>query len=183
MSVKRSGVWAGVMALFLGLALGAAPLLAGEAPFGDQVSRAVTNYNRATPMIATCGLLRPGAVAEIAAHGFAAVLDLRTPAEGTAAERAEVEAAGLRYFNIPIAKGLPSEAQVRAFAAIVENTANRPILVHCVSGNRVGTMWTLYRVAQGMPFAFAVEQGRTAGMGPARENAVRARLGEPPLAR
>jgi uncharacterized protein (TIGR01244 family) len=147
------------------------------------MSQAVINYDRATPVVATGGLLQEGAVTELVARGFAAVLDLRTAQEGTAEEQVAVEAAGLSYFNIPIAQGAPSEAQVRAFAAIVENAANHPILVHCASGNRVGAMWTHYRVAQGMPFEYAVEQGRTAGLMPARENAVRARLGEPPLAR
>ncbi|MBI4366658.1 MAG: hypothetical protein HY543_07570 [Deltaproteobacteria bacterium] len=43
-------------------------------------------------------------------------------------------------------------------------------------------MWTLYRARKGVPFAIAVEEGRTIGLQPPRENALRARLGQPPLA-
>ena len=75
----------------------------------------------------------------------------------------------------------PTDAQVEDFTRIVENSANRPILVHCHTANRVGAMWTLYRARKGVPFAIALEEGRTIGLQPGREKAVRARLGEPPL--
>jgi protein tyrosine phosphatase (PTP) superfamily phosphohydrolase (DUF442 family) len=80
-----------------------------------------------------------------------------------------------------VGKGAPSDAQVREFSALIEDVTNYPVLVHCVSANRVGAMWTLYRVMKGIPFPIAVEEGRTVGLKPKRENAVRARLGQPPL--
>ncbi len=152
-----------------------------QVPFGDKVSRAVVNYNRTRPHIATAGLLRDGGLAEVKALGFTTIIDLRTPPEGTALEKAEVEAAGLRYLNIPVGKGAPSDKQVREFGALIEDATNYPVLVHCVSANRVGAMWTLYRVMKGIPFPIAVEEGRTVGLKPKRENAVRARLGQPSL--
>lgn len=164
--------------VLIGLPAHAAKL---QVPFGDKVGRAIVNYNRTRPHIATAGRLRDGAVAEVQALGFTTIIDLRTPAEGTALEKAEVEAAGLRYFNIPVARGAPSDKQVREFSALIEDATNYPVLVHCVSANRVGAMWTLYRVMRGVPFSIAVEEGRTVGLKPKRENAVRARLGEPPL--
>lgn len=152
-----------------------------EAPFGDKVSAAVTNYNRTRPTIGTAGVLKEGAVAELKALGFATILDLRGPDEGTAAEKAAVEAAGLRYLNIPVTAQAPTDAQVADFTRIVEDSGNKPLLIHCHTANRVGAMWTLYRARKGVPFAIAVEEGRTIGLQPSRENAVRARLGQPPL--
>lgn len=169
--------------LFLVADLTGAPAFAAgsEVPFGDKVSPAILNYNRTRLQIATSGLIREGGIAELKALGFRAIIDLRTPPEGTAAERVAAEAAGLRYFNIPVSGGAPSDDQVRAFAGLLEDPVNFPVLVHCVSADRVGAMWTLYRVMKGAPFSIAVEEGRTVGMKSIRESAVRMRLGQPLL--
>ena len=153
---------------------------AGDVPFGDRVSPAVSYYHRATPHISTGGVLGPNGAAELGALGYRTVIDLRTPKEGTAAERAAVEQLGLRYVNIPIAKGAPTKAQVAEFTALLSDAGNRPIHVHCASGNRVGAMWALYLAAGGMPPGYALEAGRTAGLRGKREARVRQMLGLPP---
>lgn len=159
----------------------AAVAAAPEAPFGDKVSEAITNYNRATPFIGTSGRYGPTSVAEVKALGFATIIDLRGPdEEGVAANAAAAKAAGLRYIAIPVTEKAPTEAQVQTFAQVVEDPANYPILVNCHSANRVGAMWALYRAQAGIPAEIAVEEGRTAGL-TSREPAVRARLGLPPL--
>lgn len=173
------------MILILALALIAfadpqgASAAGAEVPFGEKVGRVLTNYDRIRPTIATAGLLKDGAVADLKPLGFVTVLDLRGPKEGTASEKAEVESAGLRYFNIPVTEQAPTGAQVEAFTRIVEDPANHPIVVHCRTASRVGAMWVLYQVRKGVPVAIAVEEGRTIGLQLERENAVRARLGEP----
>ena len=149
-----------------------------EVPFGEKVGPAFTNYDRIRPTIATAGVLKDGAVGSLRPLGFAAVLDLRGPKEGTASEKAEVESAGLRYFNIPVTEQAPSDEQVTAFARIVEDPANQPIIIHCHTASRVGAMWVLYQVRKGAPVTIALEEGRTIGLQPDRERAVRARLGE-----
>ena len=110
------------------------------------------------------------------ALGFATIVDLRSPAEGAGAERQAAQAAGLRYVNIPVTGGGPTDAQVAEFARVVEDANNAPLLVHCASANRVGAMWTLYRVRQGIPLSIALEEGRTAGLRPEREAELRKRL-------
>lgn len=152
-----------------------------EVPFADKAGRAFTNYDRLRPTIATAGLLKDGAVAELKSLGFAAVLDLRGPLEGTASEKTQVESAGLRYFNIPVTEQAPTDAQVEAFTRIVEDPANHPILIHCHTANRVGAMWVLYQVRNGVPVTIAVEEGRAVGLQPPREKFIRARLGVPSL--
>lgn len=154
-----------------------------EAPFGDQAGAYAVNYTRLKPQIATAGLLKDGAVARLKALGFAAMIDLRGPDEGTAVERKAAEQAGLRYYNIPVAHGAPTEAQIAEFARIVEDANNAPVLIHCVSANRVGAMWALYRAKKGVPTAIALEEGRTAGLKPDREAGVRQLLGEPAATR
>lgn len=153
-----------------------------EVPFGDKVT-AVFNYNRTRPGIATAGIIKPGGVGEVKRLGFRTVLDLRTAREGTAKEKVEVSAAGLSYINIEISRAKPTPQQIERFSSIVENPANFPLLVHCASANRVGALWTLYRVSKGISFAEAVIEGRTIGLRKARENQVRAMLGQPALAK
>ena len=134
------------------------------------------NYTRLKPHVATAGLLRDGAIPVLKALGFATIVDLRSPAEGAGAEQQAAAAAGLRYVNIPVTGGVPTDAQVAEFARVVEDPNNAPLLVHCASANRVGAMWTLYRVRQGIPLAIALEEGRTAGLRPDREAELRKRL-------
>ena len=170
-------LWSVPLALFALVA--ATPALAGpaQAPFGDRVSAAIVNYDRASPVIATAGLLKGNAVAEAKALGFKTILDLRGPDEGIAVERAAAEAAGIAYLNIPVTTKAPTESQIPAFAEIVEDPANWPVLVHCVSANRAGAIWALYRAYRGVPPEVAVEEGRAAGLRTSREAAVRAQLG------
>lgn len=153
-----------------------------QAPFGDKVSTAIFNYSRATPQIGTSGRFAPAAVTEIQALGFTTILDLRAQTEkGVAKVTKAIQASGLRHINIPVVTRAPTPAQVAEFAAIVENAANYPLLVTCMSANRVGAIWALYRASKGVPPEVAVEEGRTLGLKPSREKAVRVRLGLPPL--
>ncbi len=92
-----------------------------EVPFGDKVSEAIVNYNRTTPHVATAGLVLDGGIEELKALGFKAVLDLRSPPEGTADEDAAAGRAGLGYVNIPISKSPPTKEQIRTFAAVVDD--------------------------------------------------------------
>lgn len=173
-----------VRGVALALALALAPGLAvaqGEAPFGDKVGGAFTNYNRAWPFVGSAGLLKDGAVAEAKALGFAAIVDLRTAEEGTADERAAAEAAGLTYINIPVAERAPTPEQVDRFAELMADPDLKPMLVHCASANRVGAMWALFRARQGVDPMVAVEEGRVLGLSPSREPAVRERLGLPAM--
>jgi uncharacterized protein (TIGR01244 family) len=155
---------------------------AAEAPFGDKVIAALINYNRATPFIGTSGKYDPSAAAEIKALGFATAIDLRAQSEEGVPETAQaVQAAGLKYINIPVTTKAPTDDQIKEFARLVEDPSNYPILVNCHSANRVGAMWALYRVGAGVPVEVAIEEGRTTGLKPSREAAVRERLGAPAM--
>ena len=149
---------------------------ARQAPQADTIGQAVANYVRISPGVATGGRLAEGAVSRLKASGFRTIVDLRGPAEGVGSERLSAEAAGLRYVNIPVTPGGPSDSQVAEFARVVDHPGAEPILVHCVTGIRAGAMWTLYRVSKGVPVAKAVEEGRAIGMRGAYATAVLNRL-------
>ena len=148
-----------------------------QAPFGGDVSRAVANYNRASPYIATAGLLHKGGLEEARRLGFRLIIDLRAPSErGVDTERALAARLDVAWLNLPIDTGAPGWNQVEEFAVLAHDAERYPMLVHCVSSDRSGALWALYRSAVGVPAEIAVEEGRAAGL-ESREEAVRAQLG------
>jgi protein tyrosine/serine phosphatase len=90
---------------------------------------------------------RPNAndLRSLAALGIHMVIDLTDNSREK--EQPAVEAAGMRYVNIPIVdKKDPSAAQVDEFLKIVDDPATGKFFVHCAGGrHRTGVMAALYR--------------------------------------
>lgn len=99
---------------------------------------------------ATGGQPTEQAFAKVASSGFHSVLSLRTDGEGIdlIRERALVEKAGLRYFNIPVASTAPRVEQADEFIRLVKEKSNHPLLINCASANRVGALMMIYRVVE-----------------------------------
>ena len=95
-----------------------------------------------------------------------AVLNLRQPSEHRAAdEQAAVEAAGLKYFNIPVVYANPTDAEADQFLKITDDAANRPMFIHCTAAIRVGAFWAIRRaVRDGLTPDAALEEGRKVGL-------------------
>ncbi|WP_437302446.1 beta-lactamase hydrolase domain-containing protein [Sorangium sp. So ce388] len=70
---------------------------------------------------------------------FRSVVNLRSPSEQgfLQQEQALVEAAGLRYVNLPVS---PTEATEEILDRVVEETRDlpQPVLFHCAAGARAG---------------------------------------------
>ena len=116
---------------------------------------------------ATAGQPSDAAFAKLASNGFKSVLNLRTDAEGIdlAHEREMIEKAGLRYINIPIARGPFKEDQVKEFITTVKDKKNQPMLIHCGSANRVGAFWMVYlALDQGLAEDKALEEATRIGL-------------------
>ncbi len=81
----------------------------------------------------------------LAALGVKTVIDLRDDPE--AYERAETEAAGMRYVNLPMSdKDYPREEQVAAFLKLADDPQTGAFFVHCAGGrHRTGVMGAVYR--------------------------------------
>jgi protein tyrosine phosphatase (PTP) superfamily phosphohydrolase (DUF442 family) len=79
--------------------------------------------------------------------GIKTVVDLRHPGELTAFdERATVEGLGLAYLSLPFQGASEMSDPVLDRARELLRTAERPLLFHCASANRVGAVWLPYRV-------------------------------------
>ena len=140
--------------------------LAGQVPAQTQDLPPIRNFLQVTPQFCTGGQPRPEHFAKLKADGVKAVLNLRTPGEHRAdEERAAVEQAGLKYFNIPVVYRQPSDAQVDEFLKITDDPANRPMFIHCTAAIRVGAFWTIRRaVRDGLSVEAAFEEGKKVGL-------------------
>ena len=147
-----------------------------EAPFGDAVSPNIKNYTRAAPFVGTAGKLTSDGVKEAQDLGFKLIIDIRQPTEGgVKEEQAQAATLGLAYQNIPFAKDETAWRQVEEIEALLAESSNYPVLIHCGSANRVGAFWALYRYRPGVPAQIAIEEGRAIGL-KSREAQTRALL-------
>jgi len=87
------------------------------------------------------------AVLEQAAEaGIEVVVNFRSEAEDPGYDEAAAAAElGLAYLRVPVAgeKGL-SEENVLLFDAVLQQVGDRPALMHCSTGNRVGAIHALH---------------------------------------
>lgn len=105
---------------------------------------AVAAARSPAPGIVSAGRLAPGDAERLRDAGVRQVIDLTPDAETPGFdEAAAVRDAGLAYSNLPLRGGQDlTRDNVIAFDRLM-NAANRPVLVHCASGNRVGAMAAL----------------------------------------
>lgn len=126
----------------------------------------IRQFVQVTPEFCTGGQPRPQHFAELKNRGVKAVLNLRTPGEHRAdEEKAAVEEAGLKYFNIPVNYREPSDADVDTFLKLTDDPANRPMFIHCTAAIRVGAFWLVRRVLRdGMTWDAALEEAKKVGL-------------------
>ncbi len=171
--------------LLIALALSAAVSAGERSAKGADIPRSmepglVPNYKVVRDGLATSGEPSPKARGRLRALGFRTVIDLRTQAEGIRGEEAAVRAQGLRYVSVPVTPGSFTIEDVRKVKAVLDDAEAAPVLLHCSSANRVGAVWTVLRVQEGLPLAKAELEGQSIGLkSEDMRQAVRRVLGEP----
>jgi len=101
-------------------------------------------------------------------RGAKTVINLRTAEEMQSQvafdERAAAEALGLRYVQVPVTPATFTPETAARFAEALEG-AERPVVVHCSTSNRVGGLWAAYlHLERGVPAEEALARGRAAGL-------------------
>lgn len=78
--------------------------------------------------------------------GIKTVIDLQEDAQ--AGEPGWVKESGMKYFNIPLSGSHPAnQEQTARFLALVSDSTNWPVYVHCAAGrHRTGEMTGIYRI-------------------------------------
>ena len=138
-------------------------LMLVQAPQADLPIR---NFLQVNTEFCTGGQPRVEQFAKLKADGVKAVLNLRQPSEHRAEEEQQiVEKLGLKYFNIPVVYATPTDAQADEFLKITDDTANRPMFIHCTAAIRVGAFWAIRRaVRDGVSVDQALEDGKKVGL-------------------
>ena len=99
----------------------------------------VPNATDPFPNLVTGG--QPGVthLKALKAAGVEIVLDIRDPMEPRPFDEAvEVRALGMEYVNVPVTAVSLDDATMERILSVVRGNANRSMLFHCASGNRVG---------------------------------------------
>jgi len=88
--------------------------------------------------------------ADLAALGIKTIINLTSDEDGPADESAAVEKAGMKYVHIPMSTHrAPTDKELTAFFAVVDDAASGPVYVHCVGGrHRTGVMTAVYRMSK-----------------------------------
>ena len=102
-----------------------------------------------TDAISVSEQIFPGDVAEIAAAGFKVLVNNRpdgeAPSQPTSQEIATAaEAAGLRYYYLPVTAVNFPGPDITQMASLLEN-ADEPVLAFCRSGTRCANLWVATR--------------------------------------
>ena len=104
----------------------------------------------------------------LAAMGVKVVLDLREADARGEAEARMVQAAGMRYVNVPMT-GLtpPTDAEINTILDLLEDPNTGPVFVHCKHGaDRTGAVIAAYHLdSHGWDNARALKDARAHGMG------------------
>jgi len=99
-------------------------------------------------------------------EGYRTVISVQPTSEQDWNEKQEVDRLGMRLITIPMPKPVLSisEEQIDRFDEAMES-APRPMLLHCSSGNRVAGLYAVWLATRkGVPAEEAVRSGKAAGM-------------------
>ena len=96
--------------------------------------------------------------------GFPAVIDLGTSPKVATLHRQETETLGMRYFNIQMKGDVAAKTEVSQFQKIITAKENLPILIFSASANRLGGMWTQFRLLGGVAREEAIKEGKRLGL-------------------
>ena len=145
----------------------AACLLAALAPPAEAAGETygVANASFPEPGVLAAGQPDGEQIQLLAEDGYKTIIDLR-PAEEPHGfdEPAAARQNGLAYVNIPVTPATLGHATLDRFFEAMER-AERPVLVHCASSNRVGALYYAWLVLEkGVDSKVALERGKAAGL-------------------
>jgi len=114
--------------------------------FAQQTDVKIKNFGQMDDRFYRGGQPSESEYKTLAAMGINTIIDLRNDEESFA--KSAAEAAGLRYFNIPMdGVSAPSDQDVANFLKIVNDPQTGKFFVHCKAGiHRTGAMGAVYRI-------------------------------------
>lgn len=117
----------------------------------EETLASIHNYRPIDDVIATSGQPTVEQLADIAAAGYSAVINLALhddPRYSLPDEPGVVESLGLQYVHIPVGFTGPTENHLLKFFAAMAAHSNKKVWVHCAANKRVSAFLGLYWVIQ-----------------------------------
>lgn len=148
--------WINALA-FAGLALLASPAAAE--------THGIANASEPEKGVLAAGQPTGEQLQVLAEEGFRSVINLRPPEEPHGFDEAQAaKDNGLAYVNIPVTLAGLDQATIDRFLVAFKE-AERPVLFHCATSNRVGALYYAWLVLeQGMAESEALEKAKAAGL-------------------
>jgi len=114
-------------------------------PSKDFPNIKISNFGRMDERFYRGAQPKKGSYEALKALGIRTIIDLQAKPKGY--ERAEVEALGMKYINIPMpGKEYPSDENVALFLKTIDDPETGIFYVHCAGGrHRTGDMGAVYR--------------------------------------
>jgi protein tyrosine phosphatase (PTP) superfamily phosphohydrolase (DUF442 family) len=142
MTIKVLRIIAAAFLVVLGLA---AAGFSQTSPSKDFPNIKISNFGRMDERFYRGGQPKKGSYEALKALGIHTVIDLQ--ADPKDYEKAEVEALGMKYVNIPMPdKAYPSDENIALFLKTVDDPETGVFYVHCAGGrHRTGDMGAVYR--------------------------------------
>jgi len=114
----------------------------------DVNCKGVPNFHQVNANLFRGGQPEKGALVRLKQLGIKTVINLRDDDQLAKEEANEAQAAGLQYFNIPLARyGRPSDSEIDDVMKLVNSLDNQPIFIHCHRGaDRTGTVIAIFRI-------------------------------------
>jgi protein tyrosine phosphatase (PTP) superfamily phosphohydrolase (DUF442 family) len=104
------------------------------------------NFHRISPSLATGGHFTGDGVSALKDQGVSLVIDLRDkPPED---QQQRLQAAGIRYINVPVVWKAPQAEDFATFARYMAENQGEHIFVQCQANYRASAMTYAYRVAK-----------------------------------
>lgn len=126
------------------------------------------NFHPVSPGIYRGAAPSEAGLRKLRAMGVRTVIDLRIAPKTVRKEKAQAEALGLKFVNLPMSGEPPTQAQVDALLATLRTAQTEPVFVHCQHGaDRTGCMLGIYReTIQGWDYDKAYQEMRRYGFKP-----------------
>ena len=132
----------------------------------------VPNLHQPRYMVFTSGQPSAFGWREVAELGVKTVINVLPERECIPGEASLVDANQMEYIALPFDPEKLTTATIVEFSNLL-NGAERPLLIHCSTGNHVGGLWFAYRMlVENASLMEALREGRTIGMKPAMEHTV-----------
>jgi uncharacterized protein (TIGR01244 family) len=123
-------------------------VLDGASAAGSDFDELLPGFEKVDDTVYRGAQPKGGFAAHLATRGIKTVLSLREDGSDVAKERAEVEAAGMRFVHIPLdPASRPETGDIRRALDLLGDAKAGPVFVHCRHGrDRTGTVVACYRI-------------------------------------